>query len=83
MHFLIQSVSKYSPSEIIRIVKSITARRVFAEHPEVKKINNLAYAELNKEIENHYNHAETPTVTREEIDKKTREAAIRLGYVTE
>ena len=48
-----------------------------------KKINNLAYAELNKEIENHYNHAETPTVTREEIDKKTREAAIRLGYITE
>ena len=48
-----------------------------------KKINNLAYAELNKEIENHYNHAETPTVTREEIDIKTREAAIRLGYITE
>ena len=37
VHFLIQATPKYSPSEIIRIVKSITARRVFAEHPEVKK----------------------------------------------
>ena len=37
VHFLIQAVPKYSPSEIARVVKSITARRVFAEHPEVKK----------------------------------------------
>jgi REP element-mobilizing transposase RayT len=37
VHFLIQSVPEHSPSEIIRVVKSITAKRVFAEHPEVKK----------------------------------------------
>ena len=37
VHFLIQSVPTKSPSEIIRVVKSLTARRVFAEHPEVKK----------------------------------------------
>ena len=37
VHFLIQSTPDRSPSEIIRTVKSITARRIFAEHPEVKK----------------------------------------------
>ena len=37
VHFLIQSVPSKRPQEIIRVVKSITAKRVFAEHPEVKK----------------------------------------------
>jgi len=37
VHFLIQSTPDHSPSEIIRTVKSLTARRVFAEHPEIKK----------------------------------------------
>lgn len=37
VHFLIQSTPDHSPSEIARVVKSITARRIFAEHPEVKK----------------------------------------------
>ena len=37
VHFLIQSTPSHSPSEIIKAVKSITARRIFAEHPEVKK----------------------------------------------
>ncbi len=37
VHFLIQSVPSKSPQEIIRVVKSITVKRVFAEHPEVKK----------------------------------------------
>ncbi len=37
VHFLIQSTPMHSPSEIIKTVKSITARRIFAEHPEVKK----------------------------------------------
>lgn len=36
-HFLIQSVPKYSPTQIARIVKSITAHEVFAQCPEVKK----------------------------------------------
>lgn len=36
VHFLIQSKPNYSPSKIILTVKSITAKRVFAEHPEVK-----------------------------------------------
>lgn len=37
VHFLIQSTPNYSPSKIISTVKSITAKRMFAEHPEVKK----------------------------------------------
>ena len=37
VHFLIQSVPSMSPSEIIKIVKSITAKRVLKECPKVKK----------------------------------------------
>lgn len=37
VHFLIQSVPRYSPTQIGRIVKSITAKEVFAKCPEVKK----------------------------------------------
>jgi len=37
VHFLIQSVPRYSPTEIIKKVKSLTAREIFANHPEVKK----------------------------------------------
>ena len=38
VHYLIQSTPDHSPSEIIKDVKSVTARRIFAEHPEVKKV---------------------------------------------
>ena len=37
VHFLIQSTPDYSPTKIITTVKSIIAKRIFAEHPEVKK----------------------------------------------
>jgi REP element-mobilizing transposase RayT len=37
VHFLVQSVPIYSPTKIIRIIKSITAREIFLKHPEVKK----------------------------------------------
>ena len=37
VHFLIQSVPMYSPKKIVQIIKSITAREVFAQNPEVKK----------------------------------------------
>lgn len=37
VHFLIQSIPRYSPTEIAKKVKSITAREVFARCPEVKK----------------------------------------------
>ena len=37
VHFLIQSVPMYSPTKIIQMVKSITAKEIFRLHPEVKK----------------------------------------------
>lgn len=36
-HFLIQSVPTYSPTKIIRIVKSLTAKEVFKRSPHVKR----------------------------------------------
>ena len=38
VHFLIQSIPVYSPSEIVTIVKSITAREIFKRHPGVKTV---------------------------------------------
>jgi len=37
VHFLIQSVPTYSPTKIVKIVKSITAREIFHRVPAVKK----------------------------------------------
>ncbi len=37
VHFLVQSVPKFSPTQIIRTIKSITAKQIFLKHPEVKK----------------------------------------------
>ena len=37
VHFLIQSVPKLSPTQIIKLVKSITAKEIFARHPKVKE----------------------------------------------
>ena len=37
VHFLIQSVPMYSPIQIARIVKSITAREIFRQVPSVRK----------------------------------------------
>jgi putative transposase len=37
VHFLVQSVPKYSPTKIITIIKSITAKEIFKRHPEVKE----------------------------------------------
>ena len=37
IHFLIQSVSTYSPTKIITRVKSITAREILSQIPSVKK----------------------------------------------
>jgi putative transposase len=37
VHFLIQSVPRYSISKIVQIVKSITAREIFQRCPQVKK----------------------------------------------
>jgi len=37
VHFLIQSVPKLSPSQLMRTIKSITAREIFQKCPYVKK----------------------------------------------
>jgi putative transposase len=37
VHFLIQSVPMYSPTQIVKTIKSITAKQIFISNPEVKK----------------------------------------------
>lgn len=37
VHFLLQSVPKYSPTKTVTILKSLTAIEIFKKHPEVKK----------------------------------------------
>lgn len=37
VHFLVQSVPSYSPTKIVRTIKSITAKEIFRQMPEVKK----------------------------------------------
>ena len=37
VHFLVQSAPSYSPTNIVRKIKSITAREIFRQVPEVKK----------------------------------------------
>ena len=37
VHFLVQSVPMYSPTKIVKIIKSITAREVFKRAPHVKQ----------------------------------------------
>ena len=37
VHFLIQSVPMYSPTRIVKLVKSMTAREIFHRVPTVKK----------------------------------------------
>ena len=38
IHFLTQSVPNMSVNQIVRTIKSITAKMIFKAHPEVKKI---------------------------------------------
>ncbi len=37
VHFLIQSVPKYSVTKLVTIIKSITVKQIFAQCPEVKQ----------------------------------------------
>ncbi len=37
VHFLLQSAPSYSPTRIVRIIKSITAREIFKRVPTVKR----------------------------------------------
>ena len=37
VHFLVQSIPMYRPKEIVQIIKSITARKMFEKYPEMRK----------------------------------------------
>ena len=37
VHFMLRSLAKYSPSQLFRIVKSVTAIRLFKTYPEIKE----------------------------------------------
>jgi len=37
VHFFVQTVPMYSPKKIVQIIKSITAREIFKQMPEVKQ----------------------------------------------
>ena len=37
VHYLLSAAPKFSPSQLVRLIKSITAREVFRRHPDVKK----------------------------------------------
>ena len=37
VHFLVQSVPTYSPTKIVTTIKSLTARKILEQNPEVKK----------------------------------------------
>ena len=37
VHFLVQSIPTKSPTQIIKMIKSLTARQIFQLYPEVKK----------------------------------------------
>jgi REP element-mobilizing transposase RayT len=38
VHYLIQSISTYSITKIVTMIKSITARQIFSKHPQVKAL---------------------------------------------
>jgi putative transposase len=37
VHFFVGAELKYFPSRVMQILKSITARKIFKEYPEIKK----------------------------------------------
>ena len=37
VHFLVQSVPMYSPTQLVRMIKSLTAKEIFKRIPSVKK----------------------------------------------
>jgi putative transposase len=37
VHFLVQSIPMYSPTKLVKMIKSITARKMFTNKPQVKE----------------------------------------------
>jgi REP-associated tyrosine transposase len=52
VHFLVQSVPSYSPTKIVKIIKSLTAREIFHRVPIVKKC--LWGGELDRVSDTHF-----------------------------
>ena len=48
VHFLVQSVPRYSVTKLVRMIKSITAREVFRRCPKVKK-QGKTYQQLHRD----------------------------------
>jgi len=38
VHFLVQSVPSFSPTRIVQLTKSFTAKEIYRLHPDVKKV---------------------------------------------
>ena len=38
VHFLVQSVPSLSPTQIVQCIKSITAKEIYRQHPEVRRV---------------------------------------------
>ena len=38
VHFLVQSVPKYSVTKLVTLIKSLTAKHIFKQCPEVRKL---------------------------------------------
>jgi len=38
VHFLVQSVPTLTPSRIVQLIKSITAKEIYRIHPEIKEV---------------------------------------------
>ena len=38
VHFLVQSVPSFSPTRIVQLIKSVTAKEIYRQYPEVKKV---------------------------------------------
>ena len=38
VHYLVQGIPSMSVSEMVKTIKSITAKRLFKKHPEIRKI---------------------------------------------
>ena len=38
VHFLVQSVPSYSPTKLVRLIKSLTAREILRRCPEIKRL---------------------------------------------
>ena len=37
VHFMVRSLAKYSPSQLFKVIKSVTAKRMFKTYPEIKE----------------------------------------------